>query len=128
MKYLGLDYGRARTGVAVSDDEGTLAFPRTVLHSLPEEKLFKSLAEIVETEKTKVIVMGLPSAGKGIDPSWKKEVEAFAHRLEVKLRIQVIWENEMFTTKIAEIHSKKKSDASAAALILQSFLDRQNRI
>ena len=128
MKYLGLDYGRARTGVAVSDDEGTLAFPRTVLYSLPEERLFKSLAEIIETEKARVIVVGLPSAGEGIDPNWKKEVEAFAHRLEVKLQIQVIWENEMFTTKIAEIHSKKKSDASAAALILQSFLDRQNRI
>ncbi|MBI2054499.1 MAG: Holliday junction resolvase RuvX [Candidatus Sungbacteria bacterium] len=127
MKYLGLDYGRARVGVAVSDDEGKMAFPRSVLLSQPEEKLFKSLAEISEAEKIKTIVLGMPPAMPDVDQSLAGEIKEFSRKLR-ELGMEVLFENEMFTTRIAEAHSKKDTDASAAALILQSFLDRKNKI
>ena len=128
MRYLGIDYGRVRTGAAVSNDEETLAFPITVLVSLPEEKLFQSLSEIINIDGIKTIVLGLPFIGENVNPSWKKEVEAFAERLKTKLGIEVILENEMFTTRIAERSSPDNADAAAAALILQSFLDRKNKV
>ena len=128
MKYIGVDYGRARTGIAVSDYEGTLAFPRSVLASAPAGELYKALADVIETEDVRTIVVGLPFISEGVDQSWKKEVEEFANKLKGEFGLPVFFENEMFTTKIAEIHSKKNADASAAALILQSFLDRKNRI
>lgn len=128
VKYLGIDYGRARVGVAVSDDEGKMAFPRSVLPLKPEDKLFKWLAEILETEKIQTIVLGMPSVIPDVDTSLINEIKEFSRLLKEHLGAEIVFEDEMFTTRMAKAHSKKDADASAAALILQSFLDRGNKL
>jgi len=128
MKYLGIDYGKARIGVAVSDEGGRIAFPREVFENESEYASLHRISELVATEKIAEVVMGLPHAMPGVSQDFRDEVKGFSEKLKERAKVRVHFEDELFTTRIAERLSDKKSDAAAAALILQSFLDRQNKV
>lgn len=128
MKYLGIDYGRVRVGTAISDDEGKIAFPRGVLRNTGVDALADAIASLAKAERVFGIVMGLPRVVPGMDASLRGEIQNLADIMEKQHQIPVSFQDELFTTRIAEEHSPKNADASAAALILQSFLDRRNRV
>ncbi|RJQ36026.1 Holliday junction resolvase RuvX, partial [Candidatus Parcubacteria bacterium] len=121
MRYLGIDYGKARIGLALSDPSGRIAFPHTIVHTLAEV-----VAEAREAG-VEAVVIGLPLSFSGRPSPETQGIRAFAAKLGRTLQLPIEFENEVLTTKIAEQSSgKRRVDASAAALILQSFLDRKN--
>ena len=119
MRYLGIDFGRKRIGLALSDAEGRIAFPHKTVGRADD--VFK----VIEAEGVDAVVIGLPVSLDGTDSEETRAVRAFAAMLSGSLQLPMAFESEVFTTKIAEAHSSREhADASAAALILQSYLDR----
>lgn len=128
MRYLGIDYGRKRIGVAVSDPDGRIAFPREIVPADDFIRVRERLVEIARENEVGSIVIGLPQVPPGGDASLVPEVRAFAKELGARCGVPVAFADERFTSKIAELSSPRDTDAAAAALILQGFLDRQNAV
>ena len=125
MKYLGVDYGSKRVGVAVSDDSGQLAFPCKVIAN--SKKLVEEVLEIMEKEKVEAVVVGESLDFDGQPNTVMKDIEFFVEELKLKTRAKIFLEPE-FMTSVQAMRFQPKNDlhdASAAALILQSFLDRK---
>ncbi len=124
MKYLGIDYGEKRVGIAISDDEGKIAFPRQTLAAKDAIKEMKSL---VKEESVGKIIIGLPLSLGNKETEQTRIVRKFAGKLHTSLAIPVEFENEVFTTRMAKTSGVKKenADAVAAAIILQTFLDKK---
>ena len=114
MKFIGIDHGDKRIGIAVSDETMTFAFPRVVLQNT--KTVFEEIKKICGDENIAKIVVGVPISFSGGKSAQAEKVESFGEGLEMFLSIPVEYENEIFTTKIG------RDDASAAALILQSYL------
>ncbi len=143
MKYLGIDYGEKNVGIATSDVDGLLAFPKTVLDN--DKSLFENIKKILEEEKIKGIVVGESVNFVGEPNPIMKRIIPFKEKLEKEIDLPVYWQKELFTSAEAEqiqgsplrnIRKEdrrekavrlEKNDASAAALILRSFLDNKNK-
>lgn len=126
MKYLGIDYGDKRVGIAVSDPQGKIAFPRiTLFHNVG---LLKNLESMVDTEKISKIVVGLPIALNGSETEQSRKTHVFVEELKKVVAVPIEFENEIFTTHLVEKAGIKKehTDESAAALILQLYLDKHD--
>jgi len=127
-RYLGIDYGDKRIGIAISDEEGKFAFPNLVIRN---EKLEvgKKIKKIIQEYAVKIIIIGLPQNFKGEDTKQTKSVRSFAEQLKKEFpRVEIVFQNEILTSKQIDKSggaTKSMQDASAAALILQSFLDRK---
>lgn len=125
MKYLGIDYGTKRTGIAISDDEGSFAFPREiVLTSVLSEYILATIA----TEEISGIVVGESLASNGIHNSVDEKVKSFFENIKNKISIPIFFEGEGYSSVEAHRYQTQKGsrDDSAAAVILQRFLDKQN--
>lgn len=127
MKMLGIDYGTKRVGVAVSDEEGRLAFPHSVVENSGDaDRLAKKIGEIASRAPATEIVIGESRDYAGnANPILPKILE-LKKRLE-ESSFTVHLEPEFMTSAQAE-HLQGKHDtidASAAAIILQSFLDKK---
>lgn len=123
-KYLGIDYGAKRVGVAVSDAAGSIAFPRTTLQN--DTQLFSQLAEVVKNENIGAIVVGDTRSHGGKDNPVTVEAETFVASLEAALNVPVKRMWEMWSSVEASRYApegERHNDASAAAIILQRFLD-----
>ena len=81
MKYLGLDYGKARVGLALGDDETKVAVSKGVLEGLTQNKLVDKIKAIVNLEKIDRVVVGLPLNMKGQDTEMTEEVKLFVEKL-----------------------------------------------
>lgn len=125
-RILGIDYGTKRVGVAVSDEAREFALPVVTVKNTPD--LVAEIAKIAAEYESKEIVVGESRNYKGEPNAIFQEVEVFKKELE-KMGFIVRLELEFMTSQQAERLQGKndKSDASAAALILQSYLDR-NRL
>lgn len=124
MRYLGIDYGEKRIGLALSDEKGHIAFP---YRTMPNVKtLFNDITGIAKKEGVEKIVVGLPIPFSGGESRQALEIKKFAERLKKELSVPIEFENEVLTTKMAERSSvsRKHLDQSAAAIILQSHLDK----
>jgi putative transcription antitermination factor YqgF len=120
VKVLALDFGSARTGVAVSDPTGTLARPLgTVEHAATDDGL-KRLVELVEAEEPERVVVGLPLTLRGEHGAQAQETTRFIESLTRELDIPVESFDERFTTSLAGPHG---DDARAAAHLLTSYLE-----
>jgi putative Holliday junction resolvase len=135
-RYLGLDYGGRRVGVAVSDPGALIAQAReTILVRGIDDAVAKVCAVMAEYQVIGV-VLGLPLNLSGEASELSREVEKFAEKLRAVSSIPVYFEDERLSSRQAEniLHSygkkikghKDKIDRISAAIILQSFLDRQN--
>ncbi|OHA08963.1 MAG: hypothetical protein A3B37_02960 [Candidatus Sungbacteria bacterium RIFCSPLOWO2_01_FULL_59_16] len=121
MRYLGIDYGQKRIGLALSDPEGRMAFPRATVQTLGE------VAAVLQAAGARRIVVGLPLDARGRFGPPAKAVLRFVADLREKVQLPIALENELLTSALARRHTRReKADASAAALILQSYLDRKN--
>ena len=125
MKVLALDYGAARTGVAVSDATGTLARPLAVVERAAQEGGLARIAELVREEEAEIVVVGLPLTLRGERGRQAEETERFVARLREALEVPVEIYDERFTTALAEQGGGgAPEDARAAAHLLSGYLQR----
>ena len=126
MKVLALDYGRARTGVAVSDATGTLARPLEVIERVRSGPGMRLLLDRIEAEQPELVVVGLPLTLRGEPGEQARETMAFVERLRERCPVPVDTYDERFTTTLAgrTAGSKHGDDALAAAHLLEGYLTR----
>ncbi len=123
MKILALDYGSARTGVAVSDPTGTLARPVGVVERVGTEAGLAQLLEMIRAEKPERIVVGLPLTMRGARGEQARETEGFVETLRGATAVPIESFDERFTTDLAEqTPSSAPADALAAAHLLSTYL------
>lgn len=124
MKVLALDYGAARTGVAVSDETGTIARPLETVERAGTEAGLGRLAELVGDQQAELVVVGLPLTLRGEHGEQARETEAFVRRLRDVLDVPVETYDERFTTTLASRGgaSASSEDARAAAHLLDGYL------
>ena len=123
MKVLALDYGRARTGVAVSDPTGTIARPLCVIERAGTGDGLARLATLIGEEGVERVVVGLPLTLRGEHGEQARETERFIEALNDVTDVPVVTFDERFTTSLAEQSpAEAPEDARAAAHLLSSYL------
>lgn len=133
MRSLGLDIGDKRIGVALSDPEGILATPFTIINRGDDTADVAAILDIVNQQQVRQIIVGLPRSMDGSIGRQAEKVKSFAQKLCTCTEIPVGFRDERLTTvsakRLMQSVGKKKSrkragdDAMAAALILQGYLD-----
>ena len=143
MRFMGIDYGTKRIGVAISDENGVLAFPKEIVAN--DMQTFDKLRDIIGKEKVKEIVVGESVDFSGKLNALSGRIEVFILELQEKFELPVHKQKEFLTSvearryenlggqaRKSNAHSKLKQiksgrvDAGAAALILQRYLDKIN--
>jgi len=126
MRTIGIDYGKKRVGVAISDEIGDFAYPYGVL--VNTKRLVKEILEICKKEGVGEIVIGESLDFKGNKNQIMGDVEKFKAELEKETELPVKYENEFMTSAEASRGQGfvDKLDASAAAIILRTYLNRKN--
>jgi putative holliday junction resolvase len=123
VKVLALDYGSARTGVAVSDPTGTVARPLEVVERAGSEAGLARVLELARAEGVERIVVGLPVTLRGERGAQAVETERFLARLRAATDVPVESFDERFTTVLARSgRAQAPEDAVAAAHLLTSYL------
>ncbi|HKI91583.1 MAG TPA: Holliday junction resolvase RuvX [Gaiellaceae bacterium] len=123
MKTLALDYGSARTGVAVSDPTGVIARPLGVVDRAGSEQGLAELARLVGEQEADQVVVGLPLTLRGARGEQARATERFVDALRGVLDVPVVLFDERFTTDLAQqTPSAAPEDARAAAHLLSSYL------
>jgi len=140
MRFLGIDVGRRRVGLAISDASGTLARPLTTLTLARANEAVDRVAEVVqrlagEDDGLTAVVVGLPARLDGTPTDTTAEIAAFITALGGRTAVPIVSEDERLTSHKAEQRlavrerdfRKRKAtlDAAAAAIILQDYLDRR---
>ena len=133
MRYLAIDYGTKRTGLAICDRAETIASPLTVIQG--QKELLKKIAEVVETENVEAVVLGLPLNMTGTESAQTRLVFKFAEQLKDHLHIPVHLQDERLSSfsaeeklasaKFTKEKMRKRLDAVAAAEILEAFLEQK---
>jgi putative Holliday junction resolvase len=121
---IALDYGAARTGVAVSDATGTLASPLGVIEHVASDIRIEMIAALVAEATAELVVVGLPLTLRGEHGAQAQETAEFVESLRARLDVPVEMFDERFTTAIAASapSSRAPEDARAAAHLLESYL------
>jgi putative holliday junction resolvase len=124
VKVLALDYGRARTGVAVSDPTGTVARPVGVVERAGTEKGLAELVDLIRKHEVERVVVGLPLTLRGERGEQARETESFMKTLAGATGVPVVSFDERFTTDLAQqmAAATADEDARAAAHLLSSYL------
>jgi len=127
MKTLGIDYGTKKVGIAISDDGGAVAFPFGVFPN--DNQLTAVIQEICTKENISTVILGESLDFSGQPNPVMKKIFAFKKTLEEKFSLSVFLEKEFLTSKQARNIQEDSAltDASAAAIILQSWLDKNNK-
>lgn len=135
-KYLSLDVGEVRIGVAISDTSKKFAFPYETIDRKKIKAIYR-IKDIVREENVSKIIVGLPKRLNGENQIQVEKIEKFVEKLKKVLKIDIIYYDERFTTKLAETHLKntnksykemrKTVDMVAANIILENFLNEENK-
>ncbi len=125
MRHLGIDYGSKRVGIALTDPEGTMAFPKAVLPN--NRYLIMDIVKLCKAQKVEKIIVGESKDFNMNDNPILASSRFFAQELGRETGCDVEFEPEYLTSAQAEQIQGKGPliDASAAAIILQSYLDKQ---
>ncbi|MBR2246972.1 MAG: Holliday junction resolvase RuvX [Bacilli bacterium] len=138
MRYLGLDLGSRTLGISISDKTGLIASSyKTINHNEEYNRLVNDVVNIVNDENIDAIVLGFPkNMNNTIGPKGELS-KSFKEKLESKLSIPIFLEDERLSTKsatdilisgnVSRKNRKKVVDSVAATIILQSYLDKENR-
>lgn len=137
MRIMGIDYGDARTGIAVSDLLCTIVGSTTVIHSKNQDKTLEQIVALAKEHQVEQLVMGLPKNMDGSEGPRAERCRSFAERLEQATGLPVaLWDERRTTVEAHNIlsahnyHGKKRKntvDAVAAALILEGYLAFRGR-
>ncbi len=135
MRILAIDYGMARTGIAVSDPTGLIASPYQVIPSRNYEKLLIAVGEILSNLSPDKVILGYPGRTDGAKSEMCQRVERFRNELYQRFGVDAELIDEKYTTVIASqmLHAggtkakeqRKNIDAAAAAVLLQGYLDQR---
>jgi putative Holliday junction resolvase len=124
VRILALDYGRARTGVAISDPTRTVARPLRVVEQAATDDGLARLAQLVAESDVDRVVVGMPLTLRGERGEQARETERFAEALAARIDVPVVTFDERFTTDLAERSpARSDEDSRAAAHLLSSYLE-----
>ena len=125
MKYLGIDYGEKRVGIAISDVEGKVAFPKIVLENNGE--LIKKISDLCKESEIEAIVIGESKDYKGEDNKINPKIISFKRELSLAVKLPIFLEPEFMSSMQVEktFGTNDMLDASAASIILQTFMDKE---
>ena len=135
-RVLGIDYGDSRIGLAMSDPLKIIASPFKTIRNEGNEKCLQVFQSLIKEKDVEAIVVGLPIGLKGQETAQTKKVREFAdllYALKLPIHLEderlssVSAEKSMIQQNIKTGHNKGLIDQRAAAIILQQFLDKQNR-
>lgn len=131
MKYLGIDYGKQRIGLAIGDTITRIAVGKDILHGLSTVKVIHYIQECIQTEDIDALVIGVPTNMSGQDTQFTTEVKEFIQQLQQAIPIPIEIIDERLTSQMAQRAlqpiAKKRGhylDQVAAQFILQTFLDK----
>ncbi len=134
--FIGIDYGLARTGLALSDPQGCLAFPLATVKMTTRKEYFDSLTRLIEREQPCGLVVGLPLREDGSDSLTTRQARNFADSLQRRVALPIFLVSEYLSSHEAECQMREagakagtiraKLDQQAAVRILQSFLDERH--
>lgn len=132
MRALGIDHGKKRVGVSVSEGDSRLARPLEVVSGKDRHKLLTRIVELALQFQAEVVVVGHPLSLSGESGPQARQAEQFAERLASKLDgIPVrLWDERLSSAQVDRFREGRQSKADgtrdmlAAVIILQSFLDR----
>jgi putative Holliday junction resolvase len=137
MRILGLDVGERRIGVAVADERARVALPTTVVERSELPADLDAIARLVQEQEAEVIVIGLPISLNGSLGPQAQATKAFGQELAARLPLPIEYWDERLSSVEAERRlasagrrgpkAKARRDAAAAAIVLQSYLDAQDR-
>lgn len=127
---LGVDFGKAKIGLAIADEETKMAFAFDIFKN--DKDFLEKLREIIESKDIQTVVIGMTRHEK--DEESAKEKQMFAQLLRDELNVEVYFQEEMFTTVMAHNNIKmrggkniaKFDDKEAARIILQEWLDNKS--
>ena len=127
-----IDFGLKRIGIAISDENGRIAFPLTVVEG--GKKAVQNICSALKDKRLSKIVIGLPRLLSGEEGQMANVVRRFGEELGVAMSLPIEWIDERLSSKMADrslmeagLKRKNRSevlDAAAASLMLQTFLDR----
>jgi putative Holliday junction resolvase len=129
MKYVAIDFGEKRTGIAASDSGGAMAFARTTIIKATRDGFWKDLLGVIEKEAAEALVVGMPKTADGKDTAIIRQIRNFVASLLRRCDLPVYIMEETLSSFDAELKlrdlRKKPSglDGAAAAGILESFLN-----
>lgn len=137
MRYLGIDYGTKRIGIAISDESGMFAFPKAIAGTGKEA--LAQIVSLIETEGVQKIIVGNSLDQAGVRNAVMEDVDAFVEELNKLTGLPVILHDERFSSSavrafdwskpVATPHRTTKKpepiDDRAAAIMLQRYLDKQ---
>jgi putative holliday junction resolvase len=134
MRYLGIDFGSKRVGLALSDEAGVMGFPHSILSNSP--RLIDEVCALISKERVGAVVVGESRDLSGADNPIAADARAFGARIAERTGVPVAYESEVFTSEEArQVHHKEEKsrapqkrehiDDSAAAIILTSYLSRK---
>ena len=132
---LGIDFGTKRVGLALSDRSNIIASPYRTLNYVSEKDLITQLETIISKNDIEILVLGLPINMKGEDTAQTIKVRYFKEILST-LRIPIVYEDERLSSvsainslmlqNVKTGHNKPEIDKTAAAIILQQYLDKNS--
>jgi putative Holliday junction resolvase len=127
VKVLALDFGSARTGVAVSDPTGTLARPVGVVLKAGTDAGLQQVVDAIREHEAEQVVVGLPLTLRGARGEQARATERFVEALRAAVDVPVETFDERFTTALAaQSGGRGAEDARAAAHLLSSYLEWQS--
>lgn len=126
MKYLGIDYGTRRVGVAISDDEGSFAFPKAIFGTA---EAIDGIVALCKSDGIGAIVIGESLASNEATNDLVPIVNSFKAKLTIATELPIFFEREGYSTVEAHRYQTAAGnrDDSAAAIILQRFLDKKKK-
>lgn len=124
MRFLGIDYGTKRVGIAVSDDDGRIAFPNDTFPN--DRNLEEKILNLCKEKNIGLIVIGESNNFQGEENPIMPEVKKLAEVLKAETKLPIVMEPEFLTSaQASRIQGEVEGiDASAAAIILQSYLEK----
>ena len=124
MRYLGIDFGAKRIGISISDENLYFALPHSVLTN--DKKIIEKVKKVISDNGVGLIVLGESLDYAGKPNKIMDKIEDFKKKLEEETSIKIILEPEFMTSSQAKLlqGENKMHDASAASIILQSYLDK----
>jgi putative Holliday junction resolvase len=137
-RYLGIDYGEKRVGLALSDPSLTLAQPLKTIKYSSVKKLITEIVLIIKEYEVKKIILGLPLTMRGTDSQKTREVKDFGEKLGLRVSVPVVLFDERLSTQVAHqvlrqlgkqpSKSREIVDQIAAQDILQTYIEKEKRM
>jgi putative Holliday junction resolvase len=135
VRLLALDVGERRIGVALSDPLQITARPLSTIVRSSRQEDFRKISGLVQDHEVEKVIVGLPLSLDGSEGPQARQIRRYGERMAKAVPVPVVYWDERYSSSTAEEilrakrrrgkHERAEIDATAAAVILQSFLDNQ---